>query len=512
MHQLSGGIRQHDTHEVLVGQARSPDVPFTEQMLDAIIVPASRPAANLDHAITLARAANCHLLILCSHHVRPAEVELLLAERSFGQAIVIDLPAGYQHELLDFPALMSLSRDLPKACASFVTDLSMKRNVGLILARMLGWRRIFFLDDDIRDINYPDLRATVSMLGAFPAAGMRVIDYPDNSIVCHARRMTGKSQDVFVTGAALAVDCYADIGFFPDIYNEDWLFFFDNASRGRLASSGRKATQLCYYPFADPQRAAWQEFGDVLAEGLYGLLHLGMGAQDATHDYWSRFLEARWTFLREIVASSDKADPDIRDEMLLSVNSALECSVAIKPELCEQYVRLWRQDLSDWKQRAAEIAKMPSLEAALREMRLSPSMEESITARIRRRRDEVPENIAAGPVMIPRFDTLKELSEHASTLHLSSAAPTVGKRDTKPLQVLTPEVAEAISAARTSSHDRTSPGDEEHGRQRKQRFGITIPRLGSIRDVASALFGAPQGEFEAVGCGEPADPEPRTTA
>ena len=87
---------------------------------------------------------------------------------------------------------------------------------------------------------------------------------------------------------------------------------------------------------------------------------------------------------------------------------------------------------------------MPSLEAALREMRLSPSAEGNITARIRRRRDEVPENIAAGPVMIPRFDTLKELSEHASTLHLSSAAPTAGIGDTKPFPVLTPEDPEAI--------------------------------------------------------------------
>ena len=77
------------------------------------------------------------------------------------------------------------------------------------------------------------------MLGAFPTVGMWVTDYPDNSIVCHANRMTEGSQDVFVSGAALAVDCDADIGFFPDIYNEDWLFFFDDASAraaGQLGS------------------------------------------------------------------------------------------------------------------------------------------------------------------------------------------------------------------------------------------------------------------------------------
>ena len=75
MSRLSGDIRQHGTHNVLVGQAGRQNVPLIERTLDAIIVPASRPAGNLDQAITLARAAGCVLLILCSHHLRPAEVE-----------------------------------------------------------------------------------------------------------------------------------------------------------------------------------------------------------------------------------------------------------------------------------------------------------------------------------------------------------------------------------------------------------------------------------------------------
>ena len=153
---------------------------------------------------------------------------------------MINLPDDYQHELLDFRALASIKDDLPRACSYHVTDLSTKRNLGLILARMLGWQRIFFLDDDIRDINSGRLHSTVSMLGSFRTAGMRVTDFPDNSVVCHAHRMTGGTQDVFVTGAALAVDCQQNSGFFPDIYNEDWLFFYDAASAGRLGSSGAR--------------------------------------------------------------------------------------------------------------------------------------------------------------------------------------------------------------------------------------------------------------------------------
>ena len=245
-------IKQHETHSALTGLTGPQDAARADLDLDAIIVPASRPAAHLDHAITLARAANCWLLVLCSKQLHMAEVNEFLAARSYHKAIVIDLPPGYSHPLLEFPGLLSIRGELPEACRYYVTDLSIKRNIGLLMARMLQWKRIFFLDDDIRDITYPALQKTVNMLGSFSTAGLWVTEFPDNSIACHANRITEGAQDVFVSGAAMAVDCNADIGFFPDIYNEDWLFFFDDASQGQLANSCLKATQLVYSTLRQP--------------------------------------------------------------------------------------------------------------------------------------------------------------------------------------------------------------------------------------------------------------------
>lgn len=372
MSELAGTVSQLGTHRKLVSQTERTGLD-TELPLDAIVVPASRPARNLEQAITLARAAGCRLLILCSHQLAPAEVHQLLAERSFDGGIVVTLPENYRHELLDFRGLTSIENDLPSACSWYMTDLSMKRNVALLLARMLGWRRIFFLDDDIRDISYPDLQSTVSMLGSFPTAGMRVSSFPDNSAVCHAHRATGGWQDVFVTGAALAVDCQQNTGFFPPIYNEDWLFFYEDASNGRLGSSERKVTQLRYNPFADAKRAAWQEFGDVLAEGLYALLDHGLGLEHATSEYWLYFLAARQRFLEAISSRSGTAKPGIREQLLVSVEAALKCSIAIEPKLLERYVSLWQGDLHDWEQRVAGIGQMSSLEVALKELGLEPS-------------------------------------------------------------------------------------------------------------------------------------------
>jgi hypothetical protein len=424
------GIRQHDTHWSLTGpakHARRASLP-----LDAIIVPGARPAESLDHAVTLARAADCWLLILCSKRLDGKEAKEFLATRSFSKAIVIDLPPGYSHELLKFPALDSIRDELPSECTLYATDLSMKRNLGLILARMLRWRRVFFLDDDIRDIGHPDLQATVDMLESFSAAGMWVTEFPDNSIVCHANRATGKPQDVFVSGAALAVDCDQDIGFFPDIYNEDWLFFFDNVADKMLANSSLKATQLTYYPFANPKRAAWQEFGDVLAEGLYSLLHLGRNVQDATPDHWSHFLEARRNFLEGILTRLQDSDTPERNDIVQAVAAALKCLPEIKPELCARYVQSWRSDLAEWKRRIATIPKVSSVAEALAELRLTSTALAS-TWKVMPHWDEATPAPTAGPVAVPHFDTLKELQAGASLP--SPRLPRESVRDTKPLPI-----------------------------------------------------------------------------
>jgi hypothetical protein len=437
MNQYEVGIRQHDTHRELAGQREPGGSPRVGALsLDAIIVPGSRPAAYLDHAVTLARAAKCSLVILCSHYLHGRDVKEYLDERSFSEAIVIDLPSGYSHRLFDFRELLDIKDQLPPACGYHVTDLSTKRNIGLVLAKMLGWKRIFFLDDDIRDIAYPELQRTVDMLGSFSAAGMWVTEFPDNSIVCHANRVTDGSQDVFVSGAALAVDCESDIGFFPDIYNEDWLFFFDAASEGKLGNSYLKATQLYYYPFANADRAAWQEFGDVLAEGLYALLHLGMNIAHATSVYWSFFLEARRDFLETTYSRAQIAPLDIRHDITASLQSALKCLTGIDPDLLARYVEAWRQDLKDWKSRWTEIRVVSSVDEALAELGLVTTPADS-TRRILHPLDRAKLLREPGPVVIPKFDTLKKMEERYAAERLASPGPDK-KLSTKPLAMLLP--------------------------------------------------------------------------
>ena len=116
MNRYAAGIRQYDTHRELTGRGGQ-GTPQTDAVgLDAIIVPGTRPAAYLDHAVTLARAAKCSLVILCSQHLGGADVKEYLAARSFSEGHRHRPSAGYSHPLFDFRGLRDIKDQLPPAC------------------------------------------------------------------------------------------------------------------------------------------------------------------------------------------------------------------------------------------------------------------------------------------------------------------------------------------------------------------------------------------------------------
>ncbi len=365
-------VCQHPTHAELIGPAQTPALAFPDRIaLDAIIVPASRPAENLETAVGLAEAAGCHLVLLCSFQADTNDVRDLLTKRSFRSATVIQIPLNYTHPCFEFKTTHWVNSGPARVvCTARYSDLSIKRNIGLALARMLGWQRVLFLDDDIRKVSVTALAGTVSLLGAagprgvrYRTAGMTVSDYPDNSVVCHARRCVGEDQDVFVSGSVLAVDCSAPFGFFPDIYNEDWLFFYQDAAEERLANSNFKAEQLAYNPFANPQRAAAEEFGDVIAEGLYALLHSKQGLESADHEYWRMFLADRNRVLDKIVRRLPNV-PDRQSDIEKAIAGAGEKLNEIRPSMCVGYLMAWQSDLKRWEGRLAKLPRTDSIREA----------------------------------------------------------------------------------------------------------------------------------------------------
>jgi acetyltransferase-like isoleucine patch superfamily enzyme len=320
---------------------------------DAIVVPASRTADNLLETAELANALDCCLVVLCSKLARAAAVGDLFEGHRRLRWMAVDLPADYGHPLLAFE-----TSGCVEARAPHLGDLSTKRNLGLLLAKLVGWRSLLFLDDDIRDLDIGSVQDAADALDTFAAASLLLQDYPDNSVVCHAHRLVGGIQDVFVTGSALMVGCDRPQSFFPDIYNEDWLFLFEKLQAGEVAYAG-VARQLCYEPFASPDRPRAEEFGDILAEGLVNLLHERRPLSDATAGYWEECLVRRKHFIAGIRAGLNGAD---------AAATALAAAEKRRGEISgiafEDYVDRWRRDAKSWRTRLATLPAAGSVPAA----------------------------------------------------------------------------------------------------------------------------------------------------
>ncbi len=87
--------------------------------------------------------------------------------------------------------MLETSRLLVSTIFERRTDVSIKRNLALMLSHMLRWERVVFLDDDIRVPNPDDLSKAAGLLDTHAAVGLRVGGFPDNSMVCHAFRDAG---------------------------------------------------------------------------------------------------------------------------------------------------------------------------------------------------------------------------------------------------------------------------------------------------------------------------------
>ncbi len=342
---------------------------------DAIVVPATRPASALAGIIELAAELETQLVILCSRQAKIDRVAERVGRVPRARAVVVQIGDKYE---LPVPGFETSSHDFTAANGGRDSDLSLKRNIGLLLARLCGWRKIVYVDDDIT-LGKSDIARISHQLDNHQFAGMACREFPDNSVFCHARRLAKLHQDVFVSGGVLGVNCSdLPMPFFADIYNEDWFFVGEAAARRRLVKAG-EAHQAPYDPFAEPRRAGCEEFGDLLAEGLYALIEnqgAGSSFRQVTHlaneRYWSSFIDVRWHDLHDTrarlkaFAGRDSCSDTVTDA-IKSLDEALGRygSDQIDAERCAQFLEAWRGDTSEWARAVARISTLGSMRDAM---------------------------------------------------------------------------------------------------------------------------------------------------
>jgi hypothetical protein len=311
---LIAAARHQPSHDALLDHPDLTACGPTPGLLDLVVVPTGRPFAMTREAIAtalqLAAPFDALVLVLCSHEARLDEFPTDLVPDS-SRVVLVDFgqaqSAGHVAQAL--PVLKTSEHDLAPGARWDTAD---KRNFALLSGAVEGMRQILFLDDDVTPaaegptLSVGTLAAALTLLrdGQLDAGGWILADFPDNSVVCHARRLAGLPQGVFVGAAALAVRLGPATPFFPAIYNEDWLFQYPMLASPdaphRFAAFGA-VRQARYQPYR-VARARHEEVGDLLAEGLYQKLQggetLGQGWSCAA--FWHEVIRQRTLMISQI--------------------------------------------------------------------------------------------------------------------------------------------------------------------------------------------------------------------
>lgn len=334
--------------------------------VDAVFVCVTWDADGVREAASVAAALECPLVALCSGAVDRLAVATVCGDHAGLVWLVIELPSGFRHRLLDFA-----TSQVQEAAPTRLGDLSVKRNLALLLARSMSWRRVLFLDEDIRDVCPAEIRVAARALekqADLDVVGFDVDDFPDNSVVCHANRLSGQCQGTFLSGAALLVDAGGIESFFPTIYNEDWLFMAGALSARRIGRVGA-VSQLPYEPFSDPDRAEQEEFGDVIAEGvMHHSARTRGGSVNDDRDYWRTVLDRRRRFIETIVERLSVDDHQASVAALAALRAAERRRAEIDPAACASFVRRWQRDLASWRERLHSVRRDESLNAVLSDL------------------------------------------------------------------------------------------------------------------------------------------------
>jgi hypothetical protein len=333
--------------------------PIAEPLVDAIVIPTIRTAEHLRSAAQFAADTRCHLIIVYTGSP-PAGLPDVLARLRPGQVTLLTVRSDGGDYLLDLGASLP-----PRPLSPAALDISRKRNLGLLIGRVCGWTRVLFLDDDIRKLNVAKLSSAAALLDDYPVVGLQVKKFPDASVVGHARRLAGRRQEPFVSGGSLLVDPQRLNGYFAPVYHEDWLCVINHLRKGHVAIGG-SVGQLPYLPFSNPERAKFEEFGDVLLSGLLWLVHTRhrTNSADKFHHatdreywreaanpgFWKPILEQRIALLHGLTERLSGMSLD-HGSPLPSLAVAKQRLGGLKPGDFASFTEKWLTSLVEWQAR-----------------------------------------------------------------------------------------------------------------------------------------------------------------
>ena len=186
-----------------------------------------------------------------------------------------------------------------------VWNLGAARNFGLLIGVSLGFEIIIFCDDDIHYNN--DWNPFLSKILETGCAGAEIVGELDYSVLDHFAALQGLPMYQGPSGGFLGFQVSYLAHHFMNIYNEDLIWLRLHQSFRSTPVVGT-ALQAIENQGNDKNRlmelAIWQEYGEVLLQGVSAKSALENPSLLTSHKHWKRIIDSE----RASVISMAKAE------------------------------------------------------------------------------------------------------------------------------------------------------------------------------------------------------------
>jgi hypothetical protein len=220
-------------------------------------------------------------------------------------------------------------------------DLPLKRNIALLHSLRKGFHSILLIDDDVYGITRNLIAKGVAALGFNHIAGCRVKGFPDTSVIGHIEQQLGEPYFSFLSGNFLFISPAKTEGFFPLIYNEDWLFMIPSILKKKVVEID-SISQKKYDPFDQSERVQLQEFGEIIAEGLFELISRRNYVERFTIEFWREYLQYRRSYVSAYLEKGVARFTPL-------LKKSLSISKQIDPTDCVNFLKDWERDIITFK-------------------------------------------------------------------------------------------------------------------------------------------------------------------
>lgn len=257
--------------------------------LDAIFIPTLGKRENIHTLIASLKAFSERIFVLSSGN----------SKRSYPDASTFYFPQESHYYFINkFDSTKNPCFNIHRNY-----DLCTKRSFALDYSKKNGYKKVLLIDDDIT-ISENNVRKAIRLQSSnYGIVGLYSLKFPDKSTIDLIEALiTGNTLEVSLSGNCLFLDIEKVQGFFPYVYNEDWMFLIRNRSLN-IAGVGF-VKQDFHAPWNDLERIQFEQFGDILALGAKMQKNIVEDGFSLSPIFWNHIVESYKSRLRELL---DKA-------------------------------------------------------------------------------------------------------------------------------------------------------------------------------------------------------------